>query len=67
VQYVRALQLTAPRSRRHLYATTRAIFVTDLDQLEVFNSIFAQVFGERGTAKGDDFVVELTPTLPVLY
>ena len=67
VQYVRALQLTAPGSRRGLYATTRAVFVTDMDQLTTFNSIFAQVFGVRGTSADDDFEVELGPALPASY
>jgi uncharacterized protein with von Willebrand factor type A (vWA) domain len=67
VQYVRALQLTAPGSRRGLYVTTRAVFVTDMDQLATFNSIFAQVFGARGTAEDDDFEVELRPALPASY
>lgn len=47
VQYVHAPGLTAPRSRRHLYVTTRAIFLTDLDQLATFNSIFAPAAGQR--------------------
>lgn len=67
MHYVRALQLTAPGSRRGLYVTTRAVFVTDMDQLATFNSIFAQVFGARGTSEDDDFEVELMPALPASY
>jgi uncharacterized protein with von Willebrand factor type A (vWA) domain len=67
VQYVRALRLTTPASRWRLYVTTRAIFVTDLDQLATFNSVFAQVFGARGTAPDDEFEVELRPALPASY
>ena len=46
--YARSLQLTQPRSRHALYFTTRAIFVTDVDQLPAFDEVFNEVFGERG-------------------
>ena len=55
--YLRALQLTKPRSRRQLYITTRAIFVTDLRQLPTFDRIFAEVFGSCSTTEADDFDV----------
>ncbi len=44
-RYARSLQLTTPGSRRRLYLTTRAIFVTDADQMATFDSVFTQVFG----------------------
>jgi hypothetical protein len=44
-RYERSLQLARPRSRRELYFTTRAIFLTDVEQLATFNRVFAQVFG----------------------
>jgi uncharacterized protein with von Willebrand factor type A (vWA) domain len=47
-QYVRALQLTQPASRRELYFTTRAIFVTDVHHVAPFDRVFVEVFGSRG-------------------
>ena len=67
VQYATALHLAVPASRRRLYFMTRAIFVTDLAQLETFNRIFAEIFGARGETQADDFDVELQPTLPAKY
>ena len=46
-RYVRALQLTQPRSRQQLYFTTRAIFVTDLEHVATFDRVFAETFGTR--------------------
>jgi uncharacterized protein with von Willebrand factor type A (vWA) domain len=45
VQFARALQLTNPSSRRELYNMTRAIFVTDVDQLATFDRVFTEIFG----------------------
>src|SRR5918998_6743056 len=54
-QYTRALKLTKPVSRRQLYCTTRAIFVTGFQQVAAFNRVFAEVFGARKRSKSDDF------------
>jgi len=51
-QYVRALQLTKPGSRRQLYFTTRAIFVTEL-QMATFDRVFAEVFGSYARTVDD--------------
>jgi uncharacterized protein with von Willebrand factor type A (vWA) domain len=67
IQYVRALQLTTPASREGLYVTTRAIFVTDMDQLGTFDSIFAQVFGVRGETTDDGVEAGLEPALPMTH
>jgi uncharacterized protein with von Willebrand factor type A (vWA) domain len=48
--YARSLQLAKPSSRRELYHTTRAIFVTDLDQVATFDRVFAEVFGAAADA-----------------
>ncbi|HWI08118.1 MAG TPA: VWA domain-containing protein [Solirubrobacteraceae bacterium] len=59
-QYTRALRLTKPVSRRRLYCTTRAIFVTGFQQVPAFDRVFAQVFGGRKrTSNADDFDVEV--------
>jgi uncharacterized protein with von Willebrand factor type A (vWA) domain len=76
-QYVGALQLTQPQSRRQLYFTTRAIFVTDLQHVATFDRVFAEVFGSRAGTAADDVrararpdgrallrTVELEPALP---
>ena len=44
-QYARSLQLVKPDSRQRLYLTTRAVFVTDFEQVETFDRVFADVFG----------------------
>jgi uncharacterized protein with von Willebrand factor type A (vWA) domain len=44
-QFARALLLATPGSRRELYQLTRAVFVTDIDQLTTFDAIFTEIFG----------------------
>jgi uncharacterized protein len=46
-RFASALALVKPESRRRLYWTARAIFVTDASQLKAFNAVFASVFGGR--------------------
>jgi uncharacterized protein with von Willebrand factor type A (vWA) domain len=67
VQYATALHLATPVSRRRLYFMTRAIFVTDLEQVATFNRVFAEIFGARGKTEDDDFDVELQTALPAKY
>jgi uncharacterized protein with von Willebrand factor type A (vWA) domain len=43
--FARALRLARPGSRRELYHTARAIFVTDVDQIPTFDRVFSSVFG----------------------
>jgi uncharacterized protein with von Willebrand factor type A (vWA) domain len=62
-QYVRALQLTQPGSRRQLYFTTRAIFVTNVQHVAAFDRVFTEVFGSRARTEADDFDLELQPVL----
>ena len=49
-RYSRILQEDMPRSRRSLYYLTRETFVTDGAQLETFNRLFAETFGEPAGA-----------------
>jgi uncharacterized protein with von Willebrand factor type A (vWA) domain len=44
-RFARALQLVEPGSRRRLYWTARAVFVSDPTQVRTFNTVFADVFG----------------------
>jgi hypothetical protein len=44
-RFASALSLVRPVSRRRLYFTARAVFVSDPGQVRAFNRVFAQVFG----------------------
>ena len=44
-QFARSLDLVRPVSRRGLYWTTRAVFVTGQRQVETFDRVFADIFG----------------------
>ncbi|MDX6721422.1 MAG: uncharacterized protein QOJ63_3676 [Solirubrobacteraceae bacterium] len=63
-QYARALGLTKPVSRRRLYWTTRAVFVTGFIQLPIFDRVFREVFGSSAKKDFDDSEVELEPAPP---
>jgi uncharacterized protein len=43
--FARALELVRPLSRRRLYCTARAVFVSDPGQVREFERVFADVFG----------------------
>jgi uncharacterized protein with von Willebrand factor type A (vWA) domain len=59
-QYTHALRLTKPVSRRRLYCTTRAIFVTGFQQVAAFDRVFAEVFGTRKRSiNPDDYDVDM--------
>jgi uncharacterized protein with von Willebrand factor type A (vWA) domain len=60
VQFARALQLTDLSSRRELYHMTRAIFVTDMDQVSTFDRVFTEIFGVAVPAVADDDAVVQT-------
>ena len=63
--YAIALGLTKPESRRRLYWTTRAIFVTGFIQLPTFDRVFREVFGSSEKSDSeDDPEVELEPAPP---
>jgi len=51
--FARALTLVRPISRRRLYWTARAVFVSDPLQVSAFDAVFFSVFGER--TQGEDF------------
>jgi uncharacterized protein with von Willebrand factor type A (vWA) domain len=46
-RFASALELVRPVSRRRLYCTARAVFVSDSSQLRAFDSVFWSVFGDR--------------------
>jgi uncharacterized protein with von Willebrand factor type A (vWA) domain len=56
-QFALALQLAMPGSRRELYHMTRAVFVTDIEQLATFDPIFTEIFGAPAGPRVDDFGV----------
>jgi uncharacterized protein with von Willebrand factor type A (vWA) domain len=51
VDFARALTLVRPVSRKRLYWTARAVFVSDPSQVKAFDAVFAAVFGV-GSATG---------------
>ena len=64
-QYARSLVLTKPVSRRRLYWTTRAVFVTGFIQLPTFERVFREVFGTSAKEDSEsDEEVELEPAPP---
>ena len=63
-RFANALALVKPESRRRLYWTARAVFVTDASQLKGFNAVFASVFGgrpERFEPESDDLHTAASP------
>ena len=50
--FARALTLVRPITRRRLYWTARAVFVSDPGQVEAFDAVFFAVFG--GNAQADE-------------
>ena len=48
VGFAEALTLVRPISRRRLYWTARAVFVSDPAQVDAFDAVFFSVFGRRG-------------------
>jgi uncharacterized protein len=51
--FARALTLVRPVTRRRLYWTARAVFVSDQAQVKAFDAVFFSVFGSR--VEGEDF------------
>ena len=47
VEFAHALGIVRPVSRRRLYWTARAVFVSDPGQVSAFDAVFASVFGSR--------------------
>jgi hypothetical protein len=56
----RALTLVKPITRRRLYWTLRAVFVTDQAHVKPFDAVFSAVFAKQ--AQGEDFVADDAPT-----
>jgi uncharacterized protein len=53
VDFAQALTLVRPISRRRLYWTARAVFVSDPAQADAFDAVFFSVFGDRTDAEDD--------------
>ncbi|HEY0279367.1 MAG TPA: VWA domain-containing protein [Solirubrobacterales bacterium] len=63
-RFAAALKLVRPETRRRLYWTARAIFVSDPSQVGPFNAAFTAVFGigeTEGVELPDDLAMEATP------
>jgi uncharacterized protein len=54
VEFAQALALVRPMTRRRLYWTARAVYVSDPSQVDAFDSVFFSVFGERAESELDD-------------
>jgi uncharacterized protein with von Willebrand factor type A (vWA) domain len=59
--FARALTLVRPITRRRLYWTTRAVFVSDPAQVKAFDAVFFSVFGSR--AEREDLDLEDAQTV----
>jgi uncharacterized protein with von Willebrand factor type A (vWA) domain len=62
-EFAHALTLVRPVSRRRLYWTARAIFVSDPTQVPRFDAVFASVFG-GGAEPGEPQEAPTAPTEP---
>ena len=54
VGFAEALAIVRPVSRRRLYWTARAVFVSDPAQVDAFDAVFFSVFGSGREAEDDD-------------
>lgn len=61
VQFARALALTNVSSRRELYNMARAVFVTDIDQVDTFDRVFAEIFGATVVPSAADATAAALP------
>jgi uncharacterized protein with von Willebrand factor type A (vWA) domain len=65
VRFAQSLELVRPISRRRLYWTARAVFVSDASHVRAFDSVFFAVFGASGTHElALDNEVEPVPAPP---
>ena len=60
-EFARSLTLVRPITRRRLYWTARAVFVSDPAQVKAFDAVFFSIFGSR--VEGDDFDLEDAQTV----
>ena len=61
--FARALALVRPITRRRLYWTTRAVFVSDPSQTKAFDAVFFSIFGNRTESDfdSDDVIASASP------
>jgi uncharacterized protein len=62
--FARALTLVRPQSRRRLYATAKAVFVSDRAQMQAFDAVFATVFGDQPARDVHDPDARTVPAPP---
>ncbi len=62
--FAHSLTLVRPVSRRRLYWTARAVFVSDRAQLRTFDAVFAEVFGSGGAEARAEDLPEQVLTAP---
>jgi uncharacterized protein len=59
-----ALTLVEPITRRRLYWTARAVFVSDSAHVKAFDSVFWSVFGRRGAHEDSELAADEVRTVP---
>ncbi|HEY6396095.1 MAG TPA: VWA domain-containing protein [Solirubrobacteraceae bacterium] len=64
VSFADATALVEPITRRRLYWTARAVFVSDSAQVKAFDSVFWSVFGARNGREDPELVPDEVRTVP---
>jgi uncharacterized protein len=64
LDFAQALTLVRPISRRRLYWTARAVYVSDPSQVNAFDAVFFSFFGDRGESEPDDSDERRTAAAP---
>ncbi|HWC87035.1 MAG TPA: VWA domain-containing protein [Solirubrobacteraceae bacterium] len=62
IHFARALTLTRPETRRRLYATARAVLVSDMAQLKAFDAVFFAIFGRRENERFEPDEIQTVPS-----
>ncbi len=64
IHFARALSLVNPITRRRLYATARAVLVSDMAQLNAFDAVFFAIFGKPEDEKFEPDEIQTVPAPP---
>jgi uncharacterized protein with von Willebrand factor type A (vWA) domain len=62
IHFAQALTLTKPETRRRLYATARAVLVSDMAQLKAFDAVFFSIFGKRDNERFEPDEIQTVPS-----
>ena len=64
IHFAEGLTLVNPITRRRLYATARAVLVSDMAQLKAFDAVFFSIFGKRDDEKFEPDEIQTVPAPP---